>query len=124
VDFWGVGAEARFGDRPAPVPDQGGYLFRFAYWGIGTDVRGIDQTITLRVDPPGEANPVSRYDETLDTIYWGGYLTIGGEYNILGYLGIGESWGLRSLIALRGGVYNAETDARNLLLARRLTVWP
>ena len=121
VDFWGVGAEARFGDRPAPVPDQGGYLFRFAYWGIGTDVRGIDQTIKLRLDTPSEANPVTRYDETLDTTYWGGYLTIGGEYNILGYLGIGESWGLRSLIALRGGVYNAETDYRGTYASPRPT---
>jgi hypothetical protein len=121
VDFWGIGAEARFGDRPEPVPDQGGYLFRFAYAGIGADVRGIDQTIGLKLDAPDAANPVIRYDETLDTTYYGGYLTIGGEYNILGYLGIGESWGLRSLLALRAGVYNAETDYRGVYASPRPT---
>src|ERR1700704_6440426 len=30
--------------------------------------------------------------------------------NILGYLGMGGSWGLRSLLSLRAGVYNADTD--------------
>ena len=121
VDFWGIGAEARFGDRPEPVPDAGGYLFRFAYWGIGADVRGIDQSTKLRLDAPDAGNPVVRYDETLDTTYWGGYLTVGGEYNILGYLGIGESWGLRSLVALRGGLYNAETDYRGRYASPRPT---
>ena len=32
-----------------PVPDSGGYLFRFAYIGIGGDVRGIDQDNRLRL---------------------------------------------------------------------------
>lgn len=35
---------------------------------------------------------------------------MGGEYNLLGYLGIGGSWGIRSLLSLRAGVYNASTD--------------
>src|SRR5262249_33442265 len=38
VDYWGAGGEARFGKAAAPVPDSGGYLFRFAYVGIGGDV--------------------------------------------------------------------------------------
>jgi hypothetical protein len=42
VDYWGVGGEARFGKGAEPIPDSGGYLFRFAYIGIGADVRGID----------------------------------------------------------------------------------
>ena len=32
-----------------PVPVSGGYLFRFAYIGIGGDVRGIDQDNRLRL---------------------------------------------------------------------------
>jgi hypothetical protein len=108
VDYWGAGAEARFGQAPLPMPDSGGYLFRFAYVGVGADVRGIDQDNRLRL--VGDVPPLVNYNETLDTTYWGGFLSIGGEYNILGYLGIGSGLGLRSLVSLRGGVYNADTD--------------
>jgi hypothetical protein len=112
VDFWGTGVEARFGKRRAPAAASGGYLFRFAYAGFGADVRGIDQTNTLKLDLPGAPNPVVRYDETLDTTYWGGYLTLAGEYDVLSYFGIGKSWGLRSLVAFRAGLYDADTDYR------------
>ena len=107
VDYWGVGAEARFGKAPQPVPDSGGYLFRLAYVGIGTDVRDIDQDNTLRLRGDG---PQVNYSENLDTTYWGGFLSVGGEYNLLGYLGVGSGWGLRSLVSLRAGVYDANTD--------------
>jgi hypothetical protein len=107
VDYWGVGAEARFGKAPEPMRDQGGYLFRLAYVGIGADLRGIDQDNRLRLRGDG---PDIDYSETLDTTYAGAFLSVGGEYNVLGYLGIGGSWGIRSLLSLRGGVYNASTD--------------
>jgi hypothetical protein len=107
VDYWGVGAEARFGKAPEPVPDSGGYLFRLAYVGIGGDVRGIDQDNKLRLHGDG---PDANYSETLDTTYAGGFVSVGGEYNLLGYLGMGGSWGIRSLLSLRAGVYNASTD--------------
>jgi hypothetical protein len=107
ADYWGADLEARFGQAPLPRPDSGGYLFRFAYVGIGTGVRGIDQDNRLRLTGDG---PDVNYNENLDTTYWGGFLSIGGEYNLLGYLGVGSGWGLRSLVSLRGGVYNAETD--------------
>ena len=107
VDYWGVDAEARFGKGPEPVPDAGGYLFRLGYVGIGADIRGIDQDNKLRLRGDG---PEVNYSETLDTTYAGGFLSVGGEYNILGYLGMGGSWGLRSLLSLRAGVYNADTD--------------
>lgn len=107
VDYWGASAEARFGKAPAPVPDQGGYLFRLGYVGVGADVRGIDQDNRLRMR--GDDDPVN-YNETLDTTYAGAFLSVGGEYNLLGYLGIGGSWGIRSLLSLRGGIYNASTD--------------
>jgi hypothetical protein len=107
VDYWGAGAEARFGKGAEPVPDSGGYLFHMAYVGVGTDVRGIDQDNRLKVQ--GDI-PLVKYNETLDTTYWGGFLSVGGEYNLLGYLGIGSGWGLRSLLSLRAGVYDAQTD--------------
>lgn len=107
VDYWGLDAEARFGKGAEPVPDSGGYLFRLAYVGIGADVRGIDQDNKLKLRGDG---PTVNYAETLDTTYAGGFLSVGGEYNILGYLGMGGSWGLRSLLSLRAGVYNADTD--------------
>jgi len=111
VDFWGANGELRFGQRPAPLPDSGGYLFRFGYIGVGADVRGIDQDNRLKLTPgPGSFNPPIKYTETLDTTYSGGFLSIGGEYNILGYVWPGNSWGLRSFATLKGGLYNADTD--------------
>jgi len=89
------------------VPDRGGYLFRLAYVGIGGDVRGIHQDNRLSLSGDG---PDINYSETLDTTYAGAFLSVGGEYNVLGYLGVGGSWGIRSLLSLRGGVYNASSD--------------
>jgi hypothetical protein len=108
VDYWGAAGELRFGKAPEPVPNGGGYLFRFAYWGIGGDVRGIDQANRIRLN--GSGNVPINYSETLDTTYSGAFLSIGGEYNVLGYLGIGSSWGLRSLLSLKAGIYNADAD--------------
>ncbi|MGA9603791.1 MAG: hypothetical protein WBQ82_06710, partial [Methyloceanibacter sp.] len=110
VNYWGGGGEARFGRAAEPVPDTGGYLFRFAYFGIGGDVRGIDQDNKLRLTGDGFSVNSLRYNESLDTTYAGAYLSFGGEYNILGYLGMGNSWGLRSAINLRAGIYDASTD--------------
>ena len=97
------------------LPDQGGYLFRLAYVGLGSDVRGIyqDNRLLLR----GDNSPVN-YSESLDTTYAGAFLSVGGEYNLLGYLGIGSSWGLRSLLSLRGGIYNASADYDGSFSAR------
>jgi hypothetical protein len=110
VDYWGAGGEARFGRLAEPVPDTGGYLFRFAYFGIGGDVRGIEQDNRLRLTGEGFSVNSLRYNESLDATYAGAYLSLGGEYNILGYLGVGNSWGLRSAINLRAGIYDASTD--------------
>jgi hypothetical protein len=126
VDYWGVGGEARFGKGAEPVPGQGGYLFRFAYVGIGGDVRAIDQDNRLNLRGDGFSVNQIKYSESLDTTYAGAYLSIGGEYNILGYLGIGGSWGLRSLISLRTGVYDATTRAasRRMAALRQISVCP
>jgi len=109
VDYWAGSGELRFGQEPAPLPDAGGYLFRFGYIGIGADVRGIDQDNKLKLSTAGVGSAL-KYSETLDTTYSGGFLSIGGEYNILGYIWPSNSWGLRSFVTLRGGVYDANVD--------------
>jgi hypothetical protein len=109
VDYWGVGGEARFG-KPQPIPESGGYLFRFSYWGVGTDFRAFDQNNHLRIDSPDTGGLAMTYNEQLDTDYWGGYLTIGGRFDILGFFSVGESWGFNSSVALRAGLYDASTD--------------
>ena len=81
VYYWGVGGEARFGKGAEPVPDQGGYLFRFAYIGIGGEVRAIDQNNRLNLNGDVDVNQI-KYRESLDTTYAGAYLSV-GEYNIL-----------------------------------------
>jgi hypothetical protein len=48
------------------------------------------------------------YKETLDTTYYGGYFTIGGEYSLFPALYSG--WGLRSFIDLHAGIYGADAD--------------
>jgi hypothetical protein len=73
-------------------------------------VRGIEQDNRLRLAGDGFSVNSLRYNESLDTTYAGAYLSLGGEYNVLGYLGIGNSWGLRSAINLRAGIYDASTD--------------
>jgi len=107
VDYWGVGGEARFGKGAEPVPDRGGYLFRFAYIGIGGDVRAIDQDNRLNLRGDGfsvtKSSIASRSTSPMPA-------PTCRSAAILGYLGIGGSWGLRSLISLRAGVYDASTD--------------
>ncbi|MCJ7597368.1 MAG: hypothetical protein MUO41_01825, partial [Methyloceanibacter sp.] len=78
--------------------------------GIGADVRGIDQDNRIRIDGTPALTPTIKYSETLDTTYSGGFLSIGGEYNVLGYFLPGNSWGLRSFVSLKGGIYHADTD--------------
>ena len=110
VDFWGGSTELAIGrDRPKRPRYEGGFLFDVYHFGIGADVRGIDQDNRIRLNPDGQGSSI-RYDETVDTTYFGGYLSITGEYNILGYFGIGGSWGIRSFATFRGGVYDADTD--------------
>jgi hypothetical protein len=106
ADYWGGQVELKFG-RAEPVHAKPN-LYRNDYFIIGADVRGIDQHNRLR-------SSVGRnftYNETLDTSYVGGYIGLGGEYS-LGFLtggGLYERLGLRTFIAGRAGLYNAETD--------------
>jgi hypothetical protein len=101
--------ELKFG-RAEPVHVKPN-LYRNDYFIIGADVRGIDQDNHLR-GPIGTNFTDFSYKETLDTTYVGGYIGLGGEYS-LGFLtggGLYERLGLRTFIAGRAGLYNAETD--------------
>ena len=110
VDYWGATSEVTFGtDRRLKPRRDGGFLFDYYHWGVGFNVRGLDQDNKLRLHTGDDQDQI-RYDETLDTTYYGGYLSVTGEFNILGYLGIGGNWNIRSFATFRGGVYSADTD--------------
>jgi hypothetical protein len=106
VDLWGAAVEL---DRPTGAPMMPG-LFHSTYWGAGFDVRGLDQD--MRIKGHDFTTDLFRYDETLNTTYYGGFISFGGEYT-LGMLGIGglwERWGLRSFFEAHAGLYSANTD--------------
>ena len=108
VDYWGGQLEAKFwSPNQVQVRPR---LMRTRYLMVGADVRGIDQDNDLFGSSKGHA--IFKYDEKLDTTYYGGYIGIGGEYS-LGFLGAGGIWealGLRSYFEARAGLYDAQTD--------------
>lgn len=89
--------------HPAILPG----LFRSTHWGAAFDVRGLDQDLRINGQTGGVSN-LFNYRETLDTTYYGGYLTFGGEYNLFPSLYSG--WGLRSFIDFHAGIYDANVD--------------
>jgi hypothetical protein len=106
VDLWGAAVEL---DRPTGAPMMPG-LFHSTYWGAGFDLRGLDQD--MRIKGHDFTTDLFRYDETLNTTYYGGFISFGGEYT-LGMLGMGglwERWGLRSFFEAHAGLYSANTD--------------
>ncbi|MGB6767486.1 MAG: hypothetical protein WBE50_05235 [Methyloceanibacter sp.] len=85
-------------------------LLRTDYLLIGADIRGIDQNNDL--NGSSSARTVFKYNEDLNTTYYGGYIGFGGEYS-LGFLGTGGLWeslGLRSYFSARAGLCDAATD--------------
>lgn len=107
VDYWGTSLElarqltpGTMGVTVAPNPRN---------LSIAADIRGIDQDITLNTTAPGSTG-VARYDEELDTRYYGAYLAYGGDYSPLLFKGLWNRWGLQSSFQLRGGLYYADTD--------------
>ena len=111
VDYWGSSAELTFGPgRAARPPEEGGFLFRFSHWGAGFNVRGIDQDSTIRLTYDDNPDNDIKLSDALDTTYYGGYLSVTGEFDILGYLNTGIGSNLRSFVTLRGGVYGTDTD--------------
>lgn len=107
VDFWGASLESRWltgpalmGVTQAPSPK---------YFAIAADVRGIDQDLLLTTTNPGNG-VVSRYNEELDTRYYGAYLAYGGDYTPFLLAGLWRSWGLQSSFQARAGLYYADAD--------------
>ncbi|MGD0532482.1 MAG: hypothetical protein ABSA62_09450 [Methyloceanibacter sp.] len=78
VDSWGTAFELTT-PNPSPVLLPG--LFRNTHWGAAFDVRGLDQDLQIHGSTAG-ASDLFNYRESLDTTYYGGYLTFGGEYSI------------------------------------------
>jgi hypothetical protein len=104
VDSWGAAFELTT-PNPSPVILPG--LFRSTHWGAALDVRGLDQNLGIHGSTAGASN-LFNYQEGLDTTYYGGYLTFGGEYSLFPSLYSG--WGLRSFIDLHAGIYDANVD--------------
>jgi hypothetical protein len=82
-------------------------IMKSTHWGAAFDVRGLDQDLTIKGSGDGTSN-LFDYRETLDTTYYGAYLTWGGEYSLFPALYGG--WGLRSFIDLHAGIYSANAD--------------
>ncbi|MGC2409480.1 MAG: hypothetical protein WA441_05685 [Methyloceanibacter sp.] len=78
VDSWGVAFELT---TPNPSPAIMPGLFRSTHWGAAFDVRGLDQNLGIHGNTAG-ASDLFNYREGLDTTYYGGYVTFGGEYSL------------------------------------------
>jgi len=103
VDSWGVAAELTTPRQPTLMPG----ILKSTHWGAAFDVRGLDQNLRINGSGDGSSN-LFNYREGLDTTYYGGYLTWGGEYSLFPALYGG--WGLRSFIDLHAGIYGANAD--------------
>jgi hypothetical protein len=104
VDSWGVALEFT---TPNPRPMLLPGIMKSTHWGAAFDVRGIDQNLGIKGATGGTGN-LFNYNESLDTTYYGGYITFGGEYSLFPSLYSG--WGLRSFIDLHAGLYSANAD--------------
>jgi hypothetical protein len=105
VDNWGVQVEGRYYlNGPIVAPR----FLRSTYLGAGGDVRAILQDTTINSVSPQFPDSLIRYDESLDTRYYGGYLAIGGDYSI--FPGLDSGWGISSSFKAHVGVYSAQTD--------------
>ena len=112
VDYWGGAAEVKlWSGQPVEVRPN---LLRNDYMIVGADVRGIDQNNDLNGHSGGTS--VFKYQEDLNTTYYGGYIGFGGEYSF-GFIpgiknvgGLYDRLGLRTFISARAGLYEADTD--------------
>lgn len=107
VDYWGSSLE--FTQRLTPDVMGVTATPNHRYLSIAADIRGIDQDISLRTTNP-QSTGNARYNEDLDTRYYGAYLAYGGDYSPMLFSGLWNRWGLKSSFQLRGGVYYADTD--------------
>src|ERR1700752_1883689 len=104
VDNWGVQAEGRYYlSGPIVAPR----LLRSTYLAAGGDIRAILQDLAINSVSPQFPGAIIKYDETLDTHYYGGYLAIGGDYSL--FPGLDTNWGISSSFKAHVGVYDAQT---------------
>jgi len=94
VDSWGVALEFT---TPNPRPMIMPGIMKSTHWGAAFDVRGLDQDLHIK-GSTGGVGELFNYKETLDTTYYGGYFTIGGEYSLFPalYGGLGPALVYRS----------------------------
>ena len=114
VDSWGVALEFT---TPNPRPMILPGIMKSTHWGAAFDVRGLDQDLHIK-GSTGGVGELFNYKETLDTTYYGGYFTIGGEYSLFPALYGG--WGLRSFIDLHAGIYGANADYNGHFVGREI----
>lgn len=111
VDHWGAAFELTRDTGWLPFNT----LFRSRKVGVGFDARGLDQDLTIV--GRDQASNVFSYDERLDTNYYGGYVTAGGEYSLGGPGGLWDRFGLRSFITAHAGIYGVDVDYDGALTA-------
>ncbi|RME97028.1 MAG: hypothetical protein D6773_16360, partial [Alphaproteobacteria bacterium] len=104
VDHWGVSVESKWQLSPSVMGVTRAPHRR--YLALGLDVRGIDQETRIRTTNNGPG----RYDEDLDTTYYGAYGAWGGDYSLPFFSRLTSGLGLQSSFMLRGGLYYADTD--------------
>jgi hypothetical protein len=112
TDYWGGQASIIIGNpRPTAVKPN---VYRNDFFLFGFDVRGLDQENRIRSHD--QAGELFRYNETLDTTYYGGFVGFSGEYSF-GFIpglksvgGIYDRLGIRTFITVKGGLYNADTE--------------
>jgi hypothetical protein len=81
------------------------------YLALGLDWRAIYQDMSLRITQPLFSSTFDlRYNEDLDTNYYGAFAAYGGDYKPLFFKGLWERLGLQSSFRLQGGIYHADTD--------------
>ena len=115
VDTWGTRLSLQFNQLPAGaqvfVPPIT-FLFRqgSGYVNTGFDFRGIDQDLTI--NGRDKSTDLFRYNETVDTTYYGGFVSFGGElkFGLPGTGGLWERFGLRTFFEAQAGIYDAHTD--------------
>jgi hypothetical protein len=105
VDNWGSQLEGRYYLQGMP----GNNLVNNTYVAAGGDIRQINQDTSIDFTGPGGADGGS-YKESLDSSYYGGYLAIGGDYNLPFFTNLKSGLGLQSGFKGYVGIYGVNTD--------------
>lgn len=80
------------------------------YFALGVDWRAIYQDLNMRSSIAAVPTADIRYNEELDTNYYGIYAAWGGDYSQFLFKNIWNRLGLQSSFRLQGGIYHAVSD--------------